>query len=1011
MLKKYLPGYGIIGCIEGCPTGPTGAPGIDGESTNTGATGPAGPTGDIGPAGPTGAASTVPGPTGETGMTGPTGPQGLPGTAVNTGATGPAGGLIEVTRLLDNEPAVLRIGPDDAWSTTYTSYGGTLVFQGSFTAYATANPLVASFEMKIDGSPVATSTFTYNAANFHQNIPFFFNVENIAAGPHTIAIRIPTSVRVNTGDYANLTVTEYVGANTIGITGPTGPAGGGGGGGGDTGPTGPTGPGADITNAADNRLLTAVTSNTVNAEEGLTYDNALLDVSGSIRVTGGLLVTSGLSNVIIGRDTSGISTVGSVVVGADAGGDFGPANTVVGYQAGGILQTTGTYNVLVGYLAGSAASAGDSNVAIGSEAGFNLGTTSQNVFVGAGAGYTAAATADNNTFVGWEAGRFTTGGFNVAIGSRAGYSNTTGQSNVFIGPFAGSNATYQTLSNRLVIGNDSNRQLISGMFDLGRVGINLPVGVNPVTALDVSGTVRADGFSFRTTGSNVLLGRDTLTLVGANNTYIGCNAGFASTNANDNVLLGREAGLNGTTIAQNVLIGSGAAAGISTGSSNVVVGHGAAPDISSGTNNVVIGRTAGFALSNGTNNVFLGSGAGQLTTTGGSNVFLGNSAGANAVYGTRSNRLVIGNSATSHLISGRFDTNQLGINLAVGADPSHTLDVTGTIRTSTSYLFSNSTCNVFVGRDVLAATGGCNVYIGVGAAVSAASAVCNVVIGHLAGNQVSNAVNNVIIGQSAGQSNQSGGANTLIGSLAGRALTNGVGNTVIGRAAGESLGSGSYNVLVGFDTGIFANDPFGRNTMVGASCGTSTTSGVSNVFLGFTAGGSNTTGSCNVFVGPSAASNAAYTSRSNRLVIGNATSHLISGRFDASLVGIAMPIGVDPSYTLDVIGTTRTTRLIYDIYFQDVSAQTSLTSASTPTAISVATEGTYYNITTTGLNTLAPPTTGMTTGQFWVLRNNTNSSLSLTVTGTPPGIPSPLVIPSSNSVTLVASNATSYILF
>jgi hypothetical protein len=246
MLKKYLPGYGIIGCVEGCPTGPTGAPGINGESTNTGATGPAGPAGPSGPAGPTGAASTVTGPTGDIGMTGPTGPQGIPGTATNTGATGPAGGLIEVTRLLDNQQASIMSGPNDAWTATYTSYGGVLVFQGSFTAYSVANPLVANFEMRIDGSTVSTSTYTFNAANFHQNIPFFFNVQNVAAGPHVITIRIPASVRVNTGDYANLTVTEYVGANTIGLTGPTGPAGGGvllsGGGGGTTGPTGPIGP-------------------------------------------------------------------------------------------------------------------------------------------------------------------------------------------------------------------------------------------------------------------------------------------------------------------------------------------------------------------------------------------------------------------------------------------------------------------------------------------------------------------------------------------------------------------------------------------------------------------------------------------------------------------------------------------------------------------------------------------------------------------------------------------------
>jgi hypothetical protein len=89
---------------------------------------------------------------------------------------------------------------------------------------------------------------------------------------------------------------------------------------------------------------------------------------------------------------------------------------------------------------------------------------------------------------------------------------------------------------------------------------------------------------------------------------------------------------------------------------------------------------------------------------------------------------------------------------------------------------------------------------------------------------------------------------------------------------------------------------------------------------------------------------------------------------------------------------------------------TSLTNLTSP-AIDTTTSGYYYNITNSAFNALTPPSSGLTTGQFWVLRNNTVNYLSITVSGSPAGLASPLVIPPSNSVTLVASDATTYVLF
>jgi hypothetical protein len=89
-----------------------------------------------------------------------------------------------------------------------------------------------------------------------------------------------------------------------------------------------------------------------------------------------------------------------------------------------------------------------------------------------------------------------------------------------------------------------------------------------------------------------------------------------------------------------------------------------------------------------------------------------------------------------------------------------------------------------------------------------------------------------------------------------------------------------------------------------------------------------------------------------------------------------------------------------------------LTSTSVP-VLTTATSGTYYNITNSSFNTLILPTSvvGFTAGSFWVLRNNTSTYLSITVSnqqGSTP--PNPLVIPPSNSVTIVW-NGTTYVLF
>ena len=81
----------------------------------------------------------------------------------------------------------------------------------------------------------------------------------------------------------------------------------------------------------------------------------------------------------------------------------------------------------------------------------------------------------------------------------------------------------------------------------------------------------------------------------------------------------------------------------------------------------------------------------------------------------------------------------------------------------------------------------------------------------------------------------------------------------------------------------------------------------------------------------------------------------------------------------------------------------------TPT---LGTAGTFYSITNSGFNAIAFPAGTPPEGTFWVFRNSTSTYLSVTPSGTFTGIPNPLIIPPSNSVTTAWSDSASrYILY
>lgn len=182
---------------------------------------------------------------------------------------------------------------------------------------------------------------------------------------------------------------------------------------------------------------------------------------------------------------------------------------------------------------------------------------------------------------------------------------------------------------------------------------------------------------------------------GIDATAVGSGACAAFTTANLNTCVGFNAG-NTTTGAQNTLIGGQAGDFISSGAGNTAVGYnamlGATGNKVTGSNNTAIGQTAMLAaittaagntvigqaaankLTTGGTNVIIGQGVASTTlTTGSGNILIGNSSVIDAASSSTSNTLIIGNNATTPVIS------CTGINSTPACTINSTLNVSGTL--------------------------------------------------------------------------------------------------------------------------------------------------------------------------------------------------------------------------------------------------------------------------------------------------------------------------------------------
>ena len=336
---------------------------------------------------------------------------------------------------------------------------------------------------------------------------------------------------------------------------------------------------------------------------GVQSDSDYNTVGGS--GAGAQLTGSSLRNTFFGWDAGTAHQSGekNTFVGAIAGKFQISSNYNTGFGDAALCQNSGSFNTGVGYNAAAGESerltmehtvavgynalrkideadfnvamgsralencvTGNSNIAIGYKSLFNANASSDNVAIGSSTGINLSSAANENTFIGYNAGQGV----------------TTGDRNTAIGMNAMASTDYS-----------------SG----GKTGTdNIAIGRNTMS---------------RNTGS------------GSNNVFIGSgNCAYRCSNGSNNIGIGQYTFYYLTTGNSNIALGNQALDYCDTGHSNIALGQSALTELTggSGTNNgnIAIGSGVATNLQNGANNIILGQNATTSAATVSNEITLGN---------------------------------------------------------------------------------------------------------------------------------------------------------------------------------------------------------------------------------------------------------------------------------------------------------------------------------------------------------------------------------------------------
>jgi hypothetical protein len=374
--------------------------------------------------------------------------------------------------------------------------------------------------------------------------------------------------------------------------------------------------------------------------------------------------TAANQNVAIGQQAQRYTTGNyNVTVGTQANMYTTGGNNVAlgGLAAKGDASSTFTNTTAVGYRALTALTTGEGNTAVGVESLRDTTTGIRNTVVGNSAG--AAVNAGYNAIYGYQAGQLF-GNNNTAMGYVAGKYNS-GENNVLIGAEAGEGASgSSSFSNTVAVGYQALTALTTGTGNtaVGYLALanattnlrNTAVGYGAFDEIDGTNNVSySTGLGYGVSSG----GYDEVIVIGHN----------VSAGGHNSVSIGGTAGYQGVAIGDLAKNGRGISIGYGAGrliqgsnDHNIFIGNQSGYNTNGASRNTFLGQFTGLNLSGGDNNTLIGYNAGYNIANGSSNIFLGYNAGYNE---TGSNKLYIANSdTTTPLIYGEFDNEIVRVN-------------------------------------------------------------------------------------------------------------------------------------------------------------------------------------------------------------------------------------------------------------------------------------------------------------------------------------------------------------
>jgi len=313
----------------------------------------------------------------------------------------------------------------------------------------------------------------------------------------------------------------------------------------------------------------------------------------------------------------------------------------LGYRAGESDDSSGNENTFIGYLAGRNTNTGGSNVAIGSEALFSNTSGVGNIAIGFEALLTNTS-GDRNVAIGFEALKAnTTGSNNTALGRQALANNTTADNNTAFGRSALFSNTTGFGNTALGFSSLSSNTVGQGNTAFGSTALNSNTDGNFNVAIGDSALEDNDTGDFNTAAGQSALRNNTA----SGSTAFGYSALLENVDGTENTAVGyqslfnNESGNNNTAMGYEALFNNTGSVNTAVGyralfaNTNqgglTAVGNQALVNNNSGDNSTAMGFNALLSNTSGDDNTAVGYNALVSNTSGSNNIALGVSAGDN----------------------------------------------------------------------------------------------------------------------------------------------------------------------------------------------------------------------------------------------------------------------------------------------------------------------------------------------------------------------------------------------